>query len=488
MPSNGTWMQRHRRRLVQLSRQAQRSDVSAARLKIMLTAAGELFGLPAAAEDPADLSDRSSIKVSARACWTLAKLVGYVTPGAARSGNYRVSVCNATAAKALGITRRTLQRHLAELECAGWILRHMTGGDLGLNRAGIDFGPMVMRQDEIVAGLKKKSEESRAERAALHHCPTLEALRTPDPHDADETPGRRSDRHADGYMPEKQRSRGGDTTDTLNTEIRNKDSGTCSARKVVEAVSIPEPTSPSRTLSLLEKACPELVPASYFEEKTKRGQGDEAQPADEDRSAVVDRAAVEAAGRLGLTPAGIAKLRSALPGLRFAQAVAICVGRMALGEINTPMGFLMSLFWRIQRGQPINLEASLHGLAAKRRDPDAARTGSSGSGRTRSTRPESTGPGAGPDSPPTSSLTARSTRRPDARRSDRPGPAPFHSRYPETARLIASLDIVPLIGRCETVDRARRDRGLPPIGRAALLANRDRLVDELVALGLEKPQ
>lgn len=97
----------------------------------------------------------------------LVKLVGLLNTDDCKKGSFRVTASNRTLAEELCVTVRTIQMRFSRLEGLGIIYRHYTGGDVGLDRAGIDLAPLVARLQELWDALLERADARHEARAAL---------------------------------------------------------------------------------------------------------------------------------------------------------------------------------------------------------------------------------------------------------------------------------------------------------------------------------
>ena len=127
----------------------------------LLSAAGRLAHLA----DDRDLSDGATR--------LLHRLAALLAPHRCQAGVFRVTACNATLAREMDKTARTIRRHLAELHAAGFIYRHFTTGPIGLDRPAIDLGPLVSRLPELQAAIADRAQFRADLRADRARCATL---------------------------------------------------------------------------------------------------------------------------------------------------------------------------------------------------------------------------------------------------------------------------------------------------------------------------
>lgn len=97
----------------------------------------------------------------------LVKLVGLLNAEECKRGQFQIVASNRTLADELGVTVRTIQLRFSRLEHLGIIYRHYTGGDIGLDRAGIDLAPLVARLQELWDALLDRADARHEARAAL---------------------------------------------------------------------------------------------------------------------------------------------------------------------------------------------------------------------------------------------------------------------------------------------------------------------------------
>ncbi len=97
----------------------------------------------------------------------LVKLVGLLNGDDCKRGHFQITASNRTLAEELCVTVRTIQMRFSRLEGLGIIYRHYTGGEVGLDRAGIDLAPLVARLQELWDALLERADARHEARAAL---------------------------------------------------------------------------------------------------------------------------------------------------------------------------------------------------------------------------------------------------------------------------------------------------------------------------------
>ena len=198
------------------------------------TPKGSILAMLAAAGQLAHLADDQP--VSDGAGRLLGRLAALLDRERCAQGWFHVTACNATLAQEMGKSCRTIARHLAELQAAGFLYRHYTTGSIGLDRPAIDLGPLVSRLPELEAAIADRAAmraEVRAERAK---CATLS-----------------------------EKSGGDDSPGTLNTDDLESVSASVIAQEepVAPAACGKPPASDSRTVSFQPAGRPAWVPKPH---------------------------------------------------------------------------------------------------------------------------------------------------------------------------------------------------------------------------------
>ncbi|WP_341702074.1 hypothetical protein [Ferrovibrio sp.] len=151
----------------------------------------------------------------------LVKLVGLLNTDDCKRGLFRIVASNKTLAEELNVTVRTIQLRFSRLETIGIIYRHYTGGDVGLDRAGIDLAPLVARLQELWDALLDRADGRREARAALKA-----PLTGRDHCQVDSSPH--------------------ESVGTLNTHTMQKSSGTCYPEDEARTSTSPTPQAPKQ--------------------------------------------------------------------------------------------------------------------------------------------------------------------------------------------------------------------------------------------------
>lgn len=115
-------------------------------------------------------------RVSDGARNVLGRLVAALYDKHAEAGDFTIRILNSTIATDCGKDERSVRRHLASLQEAGFIYRHYTTGDHGLRRQAIDLGPLVARLEELHA-----EQQARVERRAQLEQERALSLTMPNP-------------------------------------------------------------------------------------------------------------------------------------------------------------------------------------------------------------------------------------------------------------------------------------------------------------------
>ena len=97
---------------------------------------------------------------------TLSTLVGFLPWKQAAAGQFLVFPSNATLSDVLGISPRSVQRHLDALEAAGLIIREYREGRNGLVRKGISLAPFAAQIETLFNGTVEKARDRRRRAAA----------------------------------------------------------------------------------------------------------------------------------------------------------------------------------------------------------------------------------------------------------------------------------------------------------------------------------